>query len=188
MLINTDKDKINNKIGWTMKNNLLFNLELTKKIKILAIKIITTRISIYNVKQIENNVTQHIQEDMSEVVQFEGCTGKNFCNKSLSSEVIKLTRKFSGQCEKNKNIHDTDSNIEMYNVNNSGKYILWQEFIKSNRINDTLPKNYIVEKELNIGKREREKYRDMAVEEGFLLKVNDRVFKLNVKGVFLNEI
>lgn len=176
MLLDTSKK---NDKGCTKRFFTLSDIRIVKNVKSSLSGLLSIRIKVYKKNEIENNDSQYIHEDISQVVQSEGCTGKNFCNKPLSIEVIKLTREFLNESKKNEKPNDIDSNNKMYNVNKGKKYILWQNFIKENSKGDILPTNNKIDIALDIKKRERDHYRDMAVEEGFLIKVNDRVFKLN---------
>ena len=163
----------------TKRNIALSDMKTIKNIKSSISGLLSIRIKVYRKKIIENTDSEHIHDVVSDVGQTECQTGKNFCTKPLSNAVIKMTKEFFNESEKTQKTCDIDSNNKMSDENKGKKYILWRNFILENSNGETLPKSIEIETALNIGERERKSYRDMGVEEGIIIKVNNRVFKLN---------
>lgn len=176
MLLDTSNKKHE---GRTRINFSLSDTKIVKNVKSSLSDLLSIRIKVYRKKIIENTDSEHIHDVVSDVGQTECQTGKNFCTKPLSNAVIKMTKEFFNESEKTQKTCDIDSNNKMSDENKGKKYILWRNFILENSNGETLPKSIEIETALNIGERERKSYRDMGVEEGIIIKVNNRVFKLN---------
>ena len=176
MLLDTSKKKYK---GQTKKFFSLSDIKIVKNVKSSLSDLLSIRIKVYRKKIIENTDSKHIHDVVSDVGQIEYQTGKNFCTKPLSNAVIKMTKEFFNESEKTQKTCDIDSNNKMSDENKGKKYILWRNFILENSNGEILPKSIEIETALNIGERERKSYRDMGVEEGIIIKVNNRVFKLN---------
>ena len=163
----------------TKRNIALSDMKTIKNIKSSISGLLSIRIKVYRKKIIENTDSEHIQDVVSEVGQTECQPEKNFCKKPLSNAVIKMTRGFFDESEKSEKTCDIDSNNKKSDIKKGEKYILWRNFILKNSNGEILPTTTDIETALDIGEKERKKYRDIGVEEGIIIKVNSRVFKLN---------
>ena len=183
MLVNENKRNINNKKRLDVICFILTNVKkigFVKKILFFYNEVISIRVGFYKDYKKEKNVIESKQNVENEVEQKEGWTGKNFWQGEVNKEVIELTRRFSKVLGRDMKCADIGVSISETDVELQKKYILYAKFILKHSKGDKLPKNSIVNDELDISDTYRKKLRDIAIEKGLVIKVNPRVCILNI--------